>query len=465
MDHELLKSAGSIEASTKSLPTSSSNPTPSSSMAQSKTFLDRKRQRENDSCLDRHAKAKKIQINQFTTKLIDLNIDCLELIFKSLDLIDLLNVSDLSTNTMDAAKMVFAKKFSKYLLKIRGMESPAPIEVDHTVISISSVSECTKFLRVFGDSVKKLQLEYFIDVQLTADWNEVKSLIYGKCAKHLTELRVVNCDEQMFAGIESPLTSITKLRISCSRLGKCMELDKWFPSLVQMEMKHNDGCLHIVNHFPYLSFLAMNIPFACLSSADIETMFKSTPQLQTLSLSGGIDAKLLQFISENLTNLKNLCLYDFHLEDEQDDIVIFQSVEKLHITTGLLSFLPNEIPFAFQNLKELRVYSDSLGSEWIDFVLEQSNLERLALNSIWEPELTADHLIEFAQTLTKLTEIDVVATVLPDEMTEFLSQSKSLKKIRINDYSKPFIGLRQSHGKEWRLEEEGEWFTFERENH
>lgn len=386
----------------------------------------------------------------------------MEHIFNSLELIDLFNVSELSGIMMTAAQLVYSKRYSSHLLKICGMEKSSLIEIEELVISISSIEICSKFLKVFGDSIKKLQLEYFTNDQLSGDWIEVKKLIHEKCAKHLIELKLVNCQEELFGGAQNALENVKSLRISCSQLGQCIELDKWFPSIEQLELMHNDGCIQIVSYFPFLCFLAMD---TCLKMAEIEIMLKSAPQLQTLLLHGGIDASLLQFISETLPNLKQLRLWGFHLATKQEDVIHFKSIEALHIATGFLGILPTDIPFEFECLKELRLIADSFENDWIDFVLQQHQLEKLTLDTTWQPEISDDHLAKISSTLTQLKEFDVVANVTAEGLIKFLNGSKSMQKIRITKYDGIKLAkLDKSIHFNWHVSYDRRSVTFERKS-
>ncbi|XP_055309459.1 uncharacterized protein LOC129573186 [Sitodiplosis mosellana] len=434
---------------------------PSTSIASHSTTSDRKRPRESDSDFLPNAK-KAIDSEPSATQFTDLNIDCLAYVFDRLELIDLFNVANVTADIKTAAKLVYSKRYSKHLLKISGMNKPLAIDLNDSIISISSVPICTTFLDAFGDSVKKLQLEYITNKQLTDDWMGVRKLIHEKCAKHVIELKLVNCEEEMFAGVQSAMENVKSLRISCSHLGKCVELDKWFPVIEQLELMHNDGCVQIQSYFPYLCYLAMDM---CLTTVDIETMLKSAPQLHTLRLWGGIDASLLQFISENLPNLKDLRLNGFHLVTEQDEIIRFKSIETLQIFTGFLGELPDDIPFEFERLKELRLVADSLGDDWIDFALRQTQLEKLQLDTFWKPEIVDGHLVELATTLTQLKEVDVVADVTAEGLTRFLVQHKLLQKIRITKYDEiQYDALTKAAGTKWHLTHEERSMTFERKN-
>lgn len=431
--------------------------------SQSEAPVERKRQRESDS--DDLPNAKKTIISEPNAiQFADLNIDCMAHVFDHLDLIDLFNASDLLAETMKAAELVYSKRYSNYLLNINGIRKFTSIEFEDSIITVSSVSTCLKFLRAFGDSIKKLQLEYLTNEQLAGKWMGVKKLIHEKCAKRLIELKLKNCEDEMFAGVRNPLENVKSLRITCGHLGKCIALDKWFPAIEQLELKHRNGCLQIKYCYSGLCYSAMGV---FRKKFDIETMIKSAPQLHTLRLWGRIDASLLQFISENLPNLKELRLNDFQMVTKQKavkkDIITFKSVEILHIDFFILS--PNDIPFEFERLKELRMVATELRLVWIHFALQQHQLEKLTIDTYDKPEIDDDHLIEMATTHTQLKELDVVANVTSQGLARFLAQHKSLRKIRITKYDGNYCDdLAKAADMKWQLNIEQQSMIFERKN-
>lgn len=409
----------------------------------------RKQHRDNDDV--KPSKVKKCQIvsDPSQTQFTDLDIDCLEHMFRYLKFNDLLNVADLTESTTKAAQLVFSRRYSKHLIKLcgPGYETVPPIAIRGSLITISTASLCAKVLQSFGDVINKLVLVHFSDEMLTEDWSNLKSLLNEKCTKNLHELELVSCGDQMMNSIQNTFENVEFLRISCSHMGKFMDLGKWFPALVRLELLHNDRCVQIVSNFPHLSFLAMDIKNECLSTANVKAMIESVPQLQTLALSGGMKMSLLHFISESLPFLKRLYLWDFHLENESDNMIAFKNMEILSVSTGWLGMLPSKIPFECEKLTELRVSADTLGPEWIEFAMKQPNLTKLQLYSILDPAIDDDDFVQLAQMLPKLIEVDVMAEISSDALGHFLSTGKMLKKLRI----KTFDGFNESLLNTWNI--------------
>lgn len=436
---------------------------------------DRKRQREGETIRERRFKSQKIaktlkkssSIEKITIipkklNLTDLNIDCLEQIFKKLDFVDLVNVATSDESFVQAAQLSFSRRYSNHLYKISGIESAHPILEQDLTIVISSVFECLNILRIFGAFIKNVQFQYFMTVSNT-DWVEVKDLFHKKYASQLIELKLINCSKEMFIGAVNVFENVKNLRISCSQLGKCVFLNKWFPKLEHLELMHNDGCLQIESYFPHLSFLAMDTDAACTTTADLKRMIKSAPNLKTLSLSGGVDLDFLRFISKTLKYLQQLNLWDFHLDTDDLEDVEFSTVETLFISTGMLGFLPQEIPFGFKNLKKLYILSDSIGLDWIQFALAHENLVSLRLDSYYDPENFYEELHEIATKLTILKELDLFLEISVEGLVQLLDNSKSLQKIRIRGAAEITLDeLNTMAGTEWNVTKNSRQMILER---
>lgn len=392
---------------------------------------------------------------QFT----DLMVDCLEHVFQYLDFDDLVNIVDVNKNTTEAAELVFKRRYLQFSMGISDQLSSRPIQVDEAAkrIIITSASIGLKVLRYFGHLVTKFDMRY-----IGRNWTEVVRLMNEQCSAQLTEISLTHCNNETFSSIEKQFTTVEVLRITCSPLGKCVKLNEWFPSLKRLELIHSSRCVQVECIFPLKNYFIVDVEDSCLNTAEFEEMITSVPELETLALSGGVDAHTLKFISENLRDLKNLFLWDFCLETEPEEPIIFEGVEVLSIETGLLGFLPDEIPFEFDKLTELRLFSDELDCEWLNFAMRHKELTKLQLYSFLKPEVNDDQLAELAESLQQLTELDVNADVSADGLMHFLSKCKSLKMIRVSVEDECLETLRKTASAQWTTTVVDRQITFER---
>lgn len=358
-------------------------------------------------------------------EITDLHVDCFENIFKYLSLNDLLNVVHLSEHAQMAAKLVFARRYSQSFITFFGW---------------STASFCTKVLQTFGDDIKQLKLAYFREDTLINEWTVVIHLINKKCTSNLRmlELRHIKCE--MMELIENVFDNVECLSIGYSRLGKFVDLTVWFPNLRRLHLYSNDRCIQTLSGLSSLNYLAMS---ECLSTARFKTLIESASKLETLWLYGAMKLEKLKFVSDILTGLKHLHLCDFFLEEESDDVIMFDNVQTLSISKGWDGELPLKVPFKLKSLTNLRVITnDSLGEPWINFAMEQRNLTKLLLDSMDIFEINYSHLIEIATTMNHLVELHI-PFVATDCLDQFLSKSKSLQRLVIR------FGLRRYINPEW----------------
>lgn len=413
----------------------------------------KKRQRDEDS--EELPKTKKIENNpeSLSTHITALNTNCFKHLLNYLNLNDLFVLCDLNADAMDAAIAVFAERYSEYLVQICGNcipnSKPEPIvleepelddfkleinmdtdeaESNKTVskIIISSASDSATFLRIFGKSIKKLELQSLTNDKLKTDWLEVKTLFQTKCVAGLTEFKINNCGTDMFDGLENVFGAVKSLEIICSRLGKCADLSKWFPNVNQLELKlmHGYEC--------YKTDRSLIGPRKiCLPMSDVYAMINSAPQvLHTLKTHGKINMNFLRLINKKLPMLKRLDLDLYDFDDDAMGKVLFKNLEVLSVSKEL----PYEVPIKCEKLTELKVDADYLYQDWLDFAAENEHLTKLSIDATYHKYavISDNTLSNFAMKLMKLTELKITAYhVKRKGLASFLSKCKTLKKFTI----------------------------------
>lgn len=427
----------------------------------------RKRSQDSDDGTDCTNKSKVVKIKR-ATKITDLNVDCFGHIFDYLKLRNLLNVADLNENATEAAKLIFIRRYANYDVVLCGHKRSQSIEIDNKALKIiiSTPTQCARMLFIFGDVIEKLKLLNF-DRLILADrlWNEVRHLINEKCTKHVTTLKLTKCAREMMADMENIFKCVDTLEITCSRLDeKFMDLGKWFPQLHKLELLHHGNCGQIVCNYPHLSYLTMDTTHdECLSTAQFKAMLKTVPKLQILSLSGGMKSSLLVFVAENLLELKKLYLEDFHIENQTDAMISFNNVETLSVSSGLLGDLPTKIPFKMDKLTDLRVKTELLRNEWIDYAIQKSHLTKLQLISICESNITDIKLNALAAALTELIELDITANISTDGLKRILAECKSLQTMLVKMYGRSGEHLKlASVDNKWTAKQIGGGVAFQR---
>lgn len=392
------------------------------------TKMGRKRQYENDGSEFPEAKKSTSVVQSIpTTRFLDLNLDCLEPIFDFLNPRDLLNIVISSTYAAQAALLVYSRRYSKCQVQIRPTStSPEkmPIEWVNPLIQINSAVDCYKFLEIFGDLIKKLELYGFNDETIALEWRDVMQLVSQKCGGNLIELKVHNCNAFITNQFQNAFDNVDKLHLQRSYLDQCKRLNEWFPNVKSLELI--DIGQNVVVEIISPHFFTMHLEPECLSASDIGTMIESAPQLQDLTLSGFINVNYLRFINQNLPVLKRLNLKHARFFDESNEKCLLENVESFSIDLWTTIMPPIELPFEFRKLTELQVKTNSFEKDWIDFAINQTGLLKLRLDMNFDVAFL-DPL--FSQ-CKMLHELRIVAS---DEIREELKQKKMSKLIVTED--------------------------------
>ncbi|XP_055326238.1 uncharacterized protein LOC129580071 [Sitodiplosis mosellana] len=361
--------------------------------------------------------------NLCTTKLTDVNVDCLEHIFKNLRLIDLLNVADSNKQLKPAADLVFASRYGKQWIFIHSRYKSILIERNMcpTTVQIPR-SFRLKLLRCFGHLITKLDITH--DKHMDAYVNEY-------CADSLVEIKFQRCKASTLDDLRKPFTQVRTLCFDSCKLGsKLSELDKWFPEVRRLEFNHQNesDCNETAVHLPKLRHLSLFLPADeknHLNKKYFEELLRLNPNIRTLDIGGHFDAKYLQNVSKYLQRLESLKFSSIqHLSDIGNGTVRFPNVKRLHL------------------------WGTALDHSLTNFISQHKKLTKLTFSSIGHCEEGA--LLKI--TSPALVEVDFGNFHFPsDEVASFVAECPSLKKLTVafgneNDYE----AFQKWLGNEWR---------------
>ncbi|XP_055305963.1 uncharacterized protein LOC129570400 [Sitodiplosis mosellana] len=340
--------------------------------------------------------------NLCTTKLTDVNVDCLEPIFKNLSLIDLLNVSDSNKQLKPAADLVFASRYGKQWIFIHSRYKSILIFGRNMFPPTVQIPRSfrLKLLRCFGHLITKLDITH--DKHMDAYVNEY-------CADSLVEIKFERCKTSTLDDLRKPFTQVRTLCFDSCKLGsKLSELDKWFPKVRRLEFNHQNesDCNETAVHLSKLRHLSLFLPADeknHLNKKYFEGLVRLNPNIRTLNIGGHFDAKYLQNVSTYLQRLESLK---------------FSSIQ--HLSDHSLT----------------------------DFISQHKKLTKLTFSSIGHREEGA--LLKI--TSPALVEVDFGNCRFPsDEVASFVAECPSLKKLTVafgneNDYE----AFQKWLGNEWR---------------
>ncbi|XP_055326382.1 uncharacterized protein LOC129580199 [Sitodiplosis mosellana] len=396
--------------------------------------------------------------NLCTTKLTDVNVDCLEHIFKNLSLIDLLNVADSNKQLKPAADLVFASRYGKQSIEINlEFKFVRIFERNQQTAKILWLF-CFKLLRCFGHSITKLKIIYGSSQNATLDV-KIDRYVSKYCSKSLVEIELKHCASRTLNDLKKPFSSVESLYfVSCELGSKLSELNKWFPKVQRLEFlgaNELSDCNDIAVNFPDLQHLSLYLPDVeknRLNQKHFAELLRLNPNLQKLYIYGHIDAKHLQSFSKHLQHLESLEIHPFgYFSNAKNGTAHFPNVRKLKLRGWARRF-----PMTFDKLEELIVISIVMDQTLANFISKHKTLTKLnyAGNKYGEPGA----LLKI--TLPALDEVDFGYCAFPiDEVITFMKKCTSLKKLTLRFCDeKDYQTVQNRLGNKWR-ETEKEYYT------
>lgn len=100
-----------------------------------------------------------------TTKIIDMNVDCLERVLQYLEFIDLLNAADSDKQLNNAANIIFSRKHGKkkFIFGDTGLSKSPLIQTSKYFIDVNDLKIGLRILRCFGVLISEIVLYRFQD--------------------------------------------------------------------------------------------------------------------------------------------------------------------------------------------------------------------------------------------------------------------------------------------------------------
>lgn len=212
-------------------------------------------------------------------EITDLNDDCLERIFEYFDLssfkFNLLNIADTCIRFREVARTTYKYKHSRKSLEI----------------SLFPRSNNLRILRIFGDLIEKLSIDYNNDGiyttegEISSKFNiKIEQYIFRYCSQDelLKELELINCPDDAFECIKNPFKNVEVVRFSRGVLcEKISQFNRYFPKMRSLKLDNifkavNPNCMK--TKFPFLEHLELDCPSTELS---IQAAIPFNPQLRS----------------------------------------------------------------------------------------------------------------------------------------------------------------------------------------
>lgn len=181
------------------------------------------------------------------TKITDLNIDCLEYIFKKFELIDLLSVADVCKYFKQAAGLVYTSNYGKMGISVprfQQLDDCLIIKFNLGFIMISDLLIWLKLLRFFGHLIPKLAIKC------------IDEYVHEYCADSLKEIELGFSQKLALGYFTKPFPKVAVVKfMNCILSGNLFDLNMWFPQMCHLEIilcNTVDGGNCFVKHFATL---------------------------------------------------------------------------------------------------------------------------------------------------------------------------------------------------------------------
>lgn len=242
------------------------------------------------------------------TKIIALNDDCLEKIFKRLDLQSLFNIAIANEYLRPAAQQVYKQKFDARHVNIKPKKSNglsfSPLNEYEDTIEVNGLKTCFLFLRCFGKLIKCLKVGYGLNKDVV--YEHMDQYISTYCAENLVQFefdRTPNSFNGLFC---KPFVNVEFVGVCYGSLEKDFQsFPKWFPNVRHLKLNQSEINLKFCDvHFQHLDHLDVDLgyDYPDLSKSSASRLLNANRQLQNLDIS----VEIQQRCDEILTTLLNI---------------------------------------------------------------------------------------------------------------------------------------------------------------
>lgn len=388
-------------------------------------------------------------------KLIDLNEDCLYLIFNRLGLGDLVNIAEVSSKFAHIGSSIFRQTYSKYKIRlIKSSYSGTPYAIGNTTIKVSDFNLIPNLMKYFGKHIRKMIIPDSYADDFSGDcWSKIHRFVNEYGSKSLTELKLGRVYKELWPMYTVPFQKVENLDIELQTDPDGMKLNELCPNLRRLKIHSsnsvNTNFAFIDCELPYLEFLTIDVGNWWSRGKQLLGILEKNPQIRSI-YAKDTSSQFKKKISEYFPRLDYLV---FYLGDSSGDPLHFESVKHfdLYLNSGYTS-LQN---LSFSHLESLEfTHTPKSYDIFVEFFQRHRNLSRLHLRESWGGELDLEAL---TVDLPKLVEmiIDHDFDLSIENMTRFIERHPKLTKFqfKVREEDEGYLEiLRNRFGRDWHIE-------------
>lgn len=320
-------------------------------------------------------------------RLHDISDDVLEIIFEELKISDLFRVIESNDAFRQPAIWAFRHNHVDFIkINSGNFHKTSNFGNEKGVIDIESYEMSLKLFAIFGDSIKRLHINY---VHMNrSQINEINRLICDRCAVRLTHFEMVfnsvKFHDDLIPSI-FPEVEVVSFLVGDLVGTSDIDLNEKFPKMRSLRLAHiiMSSSEWIECNFPHLMEFSIYFPsMGKITETQIERMLRANPQIRTVIV-GMCSANFMRILNDNLPHIESLELLDlpYSFFGDANPVIEFQNVKKF--TLDFLFHVRSMdvyIPFVFgHQLEEIKLIwtCSKLGKQWFRMIESYPNIKKL----------------------------------------------------------------------------------------
>lgn len=401
----------------------------------------------------------------------DVNVDCLEHIFKHLIIDDLVSIASANSWFRVAAGWTFAHKFGKKTVTFKDISTiqKCRVGMSENGILIRDLRNCLRLLRCFGHLITKLEISHLL---VAKKYQAYINQYISKYCINLAEITFSSCTEETFAVLKNVFKSVEKVRfVNCYLGSKMSQLTKLFPNCRSLEF---DGLNEVFDrtciaaNFQKMEHFAVNLvaseKYGFGKKNVVKAIKLNSNTLKSLHIHWDNDKQFFNHVNQLLKSLHTF-KFDCSENDlpkihDDDDVVHFNSVKNFQMSLIDSTWYTNAIavhwiPFKFDALENFIFESDKkMGPLFFDFIEKHPTITKLTLCNFYKWQIldvNDQHMDKIAETLPSLIEVDIKTFSFSGRQAlGFVNKLKNLRQFQFTlEYPESFVGL-MKRLPEWR---------------
>lgn len=348
------------------------------------------------------------------TDLLSLCFDNWEMIAGHLDLLGLINITEISSDAQKAARLIFKRRYSSHTFGLNW-------HTEHTGLKSVPIQQSMQLLKYFGHLIMKLDINLAPDstANIDIDIGMVLSNVNTFCTRNCHRLQL---GEYLPFLITEPLKHVEELNIHTGDYSLA-DFNAMFPNIRTLEISSKEACIYLKQRMPKLIKLCINNSIYNdgndgIQDADILEAIALNPQIERLEISNGCGFEITR---NNGSELELMMEWDarellFQLiqpeQYEKLDLIYAHEIDKF-----------DEFIVKFVNLKYLIM--DSLHEELFDVIDSLPKLQNLKI-CFEKSDYDKDDFEEIVSVLSSSTEVHEKLSVF----TVYFEDEKDRRKFQ-----------------------------------